>query len=272
MTHTLHVVALPHTTLTEKDASCAYSMKVLKFVPMMQRLGHRVILYGPDEIECEPDEHVVIATEADRVRWGYGGNGYDTTTPFLWDAGQPYWLETNSRAIDALRERVDSRDFLLLTTSTQGPIADALSGTTRWNNPITVEWAVGYEGIDDRSFAAFESYCWQHHVYGLRGWRLGRAFDAVIPNFFDREQFPKTEAPQGDYLLFIGRLIERKGPHIAALLAERIGLPLVVAGPGAREVTPGKIVGEGVVIEGEVEYVGAVGFSARAELMGNASI
>ena len=94
---TLHVVALPHTTLTEKDSSCAYSQKVSKFVPMMRAQGCRVILYGPDEIEVEPDEHVVISTEADRLRWGYGGpTGYDTTKPFLWDNSQPYWFEANT--------------------------------------------------------------------------------------------------------------------------------------------------------------------------------
>ena len=68
---------------------------------MMQAEGCRVILYGPDEIECSPDEHIVISTEADRLRWGYGGpTGYDTTKPFLWDAGQPYWFESGVRAID----------------------------------------------------------------------------------------------------------------------------------------------------------------------------
>ena len=141
---TLHVVALPHTTLTEKDSSCAYSMKVLKFVPMMRAQGCRVVLYGPDEIECETDEHVVITTESDRQRWGYGGaNGYDTTKPFMWDNREPYWFEANQKAIDAMRERVKPRDYLCLVTSTQGEIADAVAGA-RGNNPSTVEWAGGY--------------------------------------------------------------------------------------------------------------------------------
>lgn len=94
---TLHVVALPHTTLTERDSSCAYSMKVLKFVTMMMAQGFRVILYGPDLIECEPSEHVVITTESDRKRWGFEP-GFDTVAaPFLWDASQPYWFEAKDR-------------------------------------------------------------------------------------------------------------------------------------------------------------------------------
>lgn len=267
----LHVCALPHTTLTEKDSSCAYSMKVLKFVPMMQAQGFPVVLYGPDEIECQPDEHVVITTEADRLRWGYGGpRGYDTTEPFLWDTQQPYWFEANTRAADAIRERMDERDFLCLITSTQGPIADAIS--PGWKAPITVEWGVGYEGIDSRSFRAFESYAWMHHVYGLQRIVNGPAFDQVIPNFFDASQFSVASKPSKDYLLYLGRVILRKGPHIAAEIAKRVGMPLVVAGPGALEVSEGRIVGtDNVLIEGDVRYVGPVGFKERNELMSNAA-
>lgn len=271
MARTLHVVALPHTTLTEKDSSCAYSMKVLKFVPMMQAQGCRVVLYGPDEIECEPDEHVIITTEADRLRWGYGGpSGYDTTTPFQWDAGQPYWREANARAIEAMRTRVEPRDFLCLITSTQGAIADAIAGP-RWNNPITVEWGVGYEGVDFRSFAAYESYAWMHHVYGIRKVVNGRAFDQVIPNYFDASQFSVPRKPDADYLLYLGRVILRKGPHIAAEIAKRVGLPLVVAGPGGYW-EDGVLRGvDDVTIEGDVDYVGTVGYSRRNELMRNAA-
>lgn len=268
---TLHVVALPHTTLTEKDSSCAYSMKVLKFVPMMQAHGFRVVLYGPDEIACSPDEHVVITTEADRLRWGYGGpNGYDTTEPFLWDQNQPYWFESSVRTIDAMRERVQSRDYLCLITSTQGQIADAIAGS-QWNNPITVEWGVGYEGVDSRSFHAYESYAWMHHVYGLRRIVNGRAYDQVIPNFFDASQFSVANKPARDYLLYIGRVIKRKGPDIAAEIAKRIGLPLIVAGPGGWW-QDGVLHGvDDVIIEGDIEYVGAVGFAKRNELMQNAA-
>lgn len=266
----LHVCSLPHTVLTERNATCAYSMKVLKFVPMMQAQGFRVILYGPDEIACHPDEHVVISTQADRERWGFG-DGFDTAlTPFLWDQGQPYWFETNIRALDAMRERVSERDFICLITSTQGSIADAVAGA-EWNNPLTVEFGVGYEGVDGRGFCAFESYAWMHHVYGLREWRNGRAFDAVIPNYFVPEQFPRVRKPSGDYLLYIGRLVQRKGPHIAAEIAKRVGMPLKVAGPGAVEWREGKIVAPEVTLEGDVEYMGEIGFAERAELMGNAS-
>jgi len=246
-------------------------MKAAKFVPMMQRQGCRVILYGPDEIACEPDEHVVITTEADRFRWGYGGsNGYDTTKPFLWDNTAPYWFEANTRAIDAMRERVKPRDYLCLATSTQGVIADAIAGPN-WKAPITVEYGIGYEGVDMRSFHSYESYAWMHYVYALRQVINGRAFDQVIPNFFDASQFSVAKKPTKDYLLYIGRIILRKGPHIAAEIAKRVGLPLLVAGPGAEEVSEGYIKGaDNVEIMGDVHHIGPVGFEQRNELMSNA--
>jgi glycosyltransferase involved in cell wall biosynthesis len=267
---TLHVVSLPHTTLTEKHATCAYSMKVLKFVKMMRSEGARVVLYGPDEIECEPDEHVVITTQADRERWGFG-EGFDTAlTPFLWDASQPYWFEANTRAIDALRERVSKYDYLCLIAGwAQQPIAHAVAGAA-YNNPITVEWGVGYEGIFT-TLCAFESYSWMHHVYGLQKHVNGRAFDQVIPNFFDTAQFRMARKPDGDYLLYIGRLVHRKGPHIALEIAKKMGMKLKVAGPGATEWSSKKIVAPEVTLEGDVEYLGTVGFEERSELMANAA-
>ena len=269
MSRVLHVVSLPHTTLTEKHATCAYSQKVSKYVTMMRMQGCHVVLYGPDEIECDPDEHVVITTQADRERWGFG-DGFDTAlTPFLWDANQTYWFEANQRAIDALKERVRSPDYLCLIAGwAQQPIAHAVAGAN-YRNPITVEWGVGYEGIFVQ-FCAFESYAWMHHVYGLQKTVNGRAYDQVIPNFFDAEQFSVVKKPSADYLLYIGRLVQRKGPHVALDIAKRVGVPLKVAGPGATEWTKKKIVAPEITLEGELEYVGEVGYAERAELMGNA--
>lgn len=268
MTHTLHVVALPHTTLTERDATCAYSQKVRKFVPMMQKQGYRVLLYGPDEIECQPDEHIVISTEADRERWGFGGPFDTVRGPLLWDVNQPYWRETNTRAADAIRERLDVHDFLCLVTSCQSPIVHDLGN---WTCPISVEWAVGYEGVTG-PFAAYESYAWMHHVYGIRQIRNGNGhqFDTVIPNYFNPDEFLEPNGKHDDYLLFIGRFIPLKGVQVAADLARRSGRKLVVAGPGVTHATEGRIEAPEVTIEGDVHYVGQVGYKERAHLMKNA--
>lgn len=270
MTRTLHVLALPHTTLTERDATCAYSQKVKKFVTMMRRQDARVVLYGPDEIECDADEHVVVHTEADRERWGFGG-GFDTVrAPFEWDATQPYWRETNARMISELLPRVGERDVVCMVTATQAPVAEAVCGPG-YNNPVAVEWAVGYEGYAS-PFRCYESYAWMHHVYGLWQWRNGngKQFDRVIPNFFDPSEFVEPVEKPGDYLLFIGRFIPNKGVAVAADIARRAGRRLVVAGPGVTEWDDRRISCPEVTIEGDLLYVGQVGYEDRADLMANA--
>lgn len=263
----LHLVGLPHTTLTDAHLTCAYSQKVRRAAGMFRAEGYHVTVYGPDDTDADCDEHVVIATADDRERWGFGG-GFDTaTTPFEWDAARPYWRETNERAAAAIRERARPDDLLLLTTSTQAPIADAVPVLT------VAEWTVGYEGAYDRErwFAAYESHAWRNHVYGIKGWRNGRAFDTVIPNFFNPDDFHPVKQRR-DSLLFLGRVVRRKGLEVAVELANATGRRLIVAGPGGTQPEPGVLIlAEGDRLTGDIEYVGEVGQQERGMLLASAA-
>jgi len=185
-----------------------------------------------------------------------------------WDTMTPAWISFNASATYQINERRDKRDFLCLLTGAQKPIADMLETLV-----LPVEWAVGYEGIAT-PFRVFESYAWMHHVYGLAGIKDGLSFDAVIPNFFDPADFPHVRAGRGgDYLLFMGRLVQRKGLTVASLIAERVGMPLYVVGPGATEGRDGYVSAPEVTIEGEhIRYIGPVGREQRAELLAGAAV
>jgi glycosyltransferase involved in cell wall biosynthesis len=229
---------------------------------MLRRQGFEVVLYAGEENEADVDEHVPLLSESRRQR--YFGAGFDTVKTVLeWDARAPYFRRANARAIREIRARTESqRDLVLLTTGwPQQPIADGLPELN------AVEWTVGYEGISTR-FCAFESHVWRHHVYGLEGWRLGRFYDATIPNFFDPADFELDR--KSDYLLFVGRLVERKGPHVALQIAERVGLPLLVCGPGATSSSRGLIEYDGGVLAGNVAYAGVLDREARMRLMAGA--
>src|SRR5437762_3007731 len=52
-----------------------------------------------------------------------------------------------------------------------------------------------------------------------------------VRNGIDTDRFPFCETKQ-DYLVWLGRVCEEKGLHIAAEVAERAGLPLIIMGPG----------------------------------------
>ena len=53
---TFHLVALPHTQVTQDYFHCAYTAKVHGFTRMMMSLGHTVYLYAGEETTAEPTE------------------------------------------------------------------------------------------------------------------------------------------------------------------------------------------------------------------------
>jgi glycosyltransferase involved in cell wall biosynthesis len=140
----------------------------------------------------------------------------------------------NARVVgEVMARRSGSTDLLCLSQGySQKLVADALP------EMIVAEIMVGYRGIIDYkrlspAFAAFESQSHRAMVYGEKGWQNSpRSFDVVIPNQFDPEELP-LGAGNGDYLLFVGRLIPLKGIEVACRVADALEMRLIVAGPGA---------------------------------------
>lgn len=261
----LHVLALPHTqTVKNGYETCAYTQKVIKFCDMMAPT-HKIYLYSGEQNDAACYEHIPCITEEERAE--DFGEGFDTVTgPLEWDARRRYWRRFADRAIPAIKERAEKEDLLLLTTSTQAPIREAFPALT------AVEWAVGYEGIR-LDFCVFESHAWRHHVYGFANIRDGRAFDTVIPNFFDPADFTPRLTHGVGPLVYVGRLVQRKGPHVAAMIASRVGGKLLVAGPGAQSWDDGRVVcTDGTTVEAPgLEYLGILGREERAEVLARAS-
>jgi glycosyltransferase involved in cell wall biosynthesis len=264
----LHVVGLPWTATTTEYLTCAYTQKLLKFGRMMEPRGHEVVLYaGSEENEAPCTEHVPVISEAERASW-FGEWGSDALLKRVtWDNTAEPWRTFNERAVRAISERADDHDLVLLVGGNcQQPVHAALV-----DRLLPVEPFVGYEGVF--THAAYESHAWRSHVYGLMSERNGRFFDATIPNYFDPDDFAVEPRRGGDYVLFVGRLVQRKGPHVAAQLAEAVGMPLVVAGPGGVESGPGYVRADEILVASSagVDYVGEVGVEERAELMANAA-
>ena len=105
-----------------------------------------------------------------------------------------------------------------------------------------------------------------HYIYGLMKTEDGVWYDAVIPNYFDPDDFP-FEEKKGDYLLYFGRIISRKGVQIASDVAKATGHQLYLVGQGSLDNPI-----EGISLSGEkhIVYKPAVGPEERAELLGNA--
>lgn len=184
-----------------------------------------------------------------------------------WVSSLPYWQLFHERAVIHLDNTLKPGDMI-------GFIGGSISHEliARYKDQYTVlEPGVGYEGISKDTFACYESYAWMHNRYGAYGIGDGRAFDTVIPNAVDPDEWYLAESK--GYALFVGRLIHRKGPHVAAQIANNAGLKLVMAGGGVAHQEPGKIVAtDGTVITGDIEHVGGVTGEARKKLFAEAEV
>jgi glycosyltransferase involved in cell wall biosynthesis len=171
----------------------------------------------------------------------------------------------NQRVIEHMIQRLKPHDLILFGGGrTHKPIADAFPSY------LGAEPFVGYPGIL-QPYCAFESYAWMHSVYAWNKINDGRWFDTVIPNYFDPDDFPLLNDGKGDYLLFLGRVVLRKGPHIAAEIARGCGMKLKIAGAGVIAFTKERVVAPEVIINGsDLEYVGTVNIEQRAKLLAGA--
>lgn len=252
---TFHVVSLPHTQTTAEYTHCAYTQKVRKFCNMMSDLGHDVYLYASEENEARVKESVPVITKAKQQEFFGNGDHNRTFFNITWSSTDPAWVYMNQQAIDEISHRIQPRDFIcLIGGDCQKPIADA------FGQHMSVEYGIGYIGTFSK-YRVFESFAHMHYVYGTLRDDNGHFFDTVIPNYYDKEEFPFSDEPAEDpYFLFIGRLIDRKGYQIAQQVCERLGKRLILAGQ----------VGEGG-FSGYGEHIGVVGVEGRGELMSKAS-
>ncbi len=251
-----HLLGLAHIPTRREFQSCAYTQKVVKLAMMLKSLGHYVTCYGGEGSDVDCDEFVQVLSNAERIAC-YGE--YDWKAEFFkHDPADAAHQAFNRNAIAAILERAQQRDFLLCPMGNYDkPIADAVG-------LMTVESGIGYEGIFAK-FKVFESHYWQAHVYGLTGQRNGNFYDDVIWNYFDPDDFPHG-MHKGDYFLFMGRLISRKGLDIAVQVTRHLGVKLIVAGQGSL-VNPAENL---KCDEPHVTHIGTVDATQRAELMGNA--
>ena len=264
----LHLVGLPWTATTDEYLTCAYTQKVVKFCRMYEKdKDVQILLYGSELNDAPCDEHIVLMREEERHaffgEWGTEAL-FDKVT---WDRSEAPWRLWNQRAAAELIQRAKGDIVLLGNGNPFFPVEQGVRAFHE-NDVVVCEPFVGYEGIFT-GYCAFESHAWRNHVYGLNGWRQGRWYDTTIPNFFDERDFPYLNEGDSDFLLYVGRVIERKGIREAVELAKACKMKLVVVGPGVKDYKDGKFIeGDDIKVEYRgLVYGGIVNPDERAQIM-----
>lgn len=235
-----HVPTLPGQPVTRENSVCAFTNKCRRFASMMGARGHEVVLYGDPRYGDIGDAEYVPC--------------YPEGTPPAFTAAD--WEPYNLSAVEAIRATLDPDDDIvcMIGGNAQASLYEALPETLR------VEFGIGYAGTYAQH-RVFESYAWMHTVYGSESRGPGQAdgefFDAVIPAYFDPGDFTCRKG-EGGYLLFIGRLTERKGLATVEAVGKATGMPLIIAGEGEYQPEYG-------------ELIGSVGPEERRELLADAT-
>jgi glycosyltransferase involved in cell wall biosynthesis len=234
----IHFLGLSHLPCDPQYNACAYTMKNYKLCKMLMDIGHEVIYYGAEGSVVPCSKFVQTHTLKDiRADYGDGDNrfdiGYDATKgdyrqDFGLDPKKPSTLKFNASAIAAINADKRDDDFLLMSMGYyHKPVHDATKLF------LTCEPGIGYRGSYCR-FRAFESHYMRCYMQGVETQNKcvdGHNYDRVIPNYFEGKDF-EFSSEKDDYVLYIGRLIWRKGLAIAYQAAKASGRKLVICGQG----------------------------------------
>lgn len=218
-----HILCVPH-TITRKDYSaCAWTQKALKFCKMMHRRGHTIYHYGHKDSEVECTEHIPI-TDNELLEKAYGHTDWKNK-PYAHNTSDLCNKTYNERVITEIGKRKKHLDYLLLFWGIGH--ADVVKAHP---DMISVEPGIGSFNTPSTPFCIYETYSIMNYVYGREKWEP-KWTDGVISNYFDMEDF-EYSPKGGDYLLYMGRIIETKGVGVAVEIAKKTGMKLKIAGQG----------------------------------------
>jgi len=172
---------------------------------------------------------------------------------FKFDVNDNAYQTFHKNAITEIQKRKQKNDFLLpFWGYGVKAICDA------HEDMIVVEPGIGYAGGHWAKWKVFESYAIYHAYCGLQN--VGQCnqswYDVVIPNYFDLNDFEYSDKKE-DYFLYLGRVYDGKGVHVAIQAAEKAGVKLVIAGQKD----------ENFKIPSSVEYIGYADIDTRKKLM-----
>lgn len=184
-----HVLAVPHTITSPKYSACAFTQKVLKFCKMMTDRGHTVFHYGHARSEVKCTKHISVIDDS-VLEMAYGAQNWHANS-FEHNTSDVAHRHFNTEATIAVGLHKEPGDFLLLFWGS----GHAETGHAHSKDLLIVEPGIGSHNALVAPFCVFESYAVMHHVYGKFN-MSPRFFDAVVPNYFDPDDFIDATGPK----------------------------------------------------------------------------
>jgi glycosyltransferase involved in cell wall biosynthesis len=225
MNPTLHLLGLPHTVTRPEFSHCAYSMKVMRFSPMLRSVGYNVIHYGNEGATSGANEQVNVLSKEEMEKYlgGYNPSGPKFVGDVA-DIAHPIYKEFNSRLHNILKDRVEPTDIICL------PFGYGHQEAVQGLDATLLETGIGYPQTCT-NFRIFESQVWYNWVIGREN-KTGHDYNWVIPNYYNIAEWT-VQKEKGKYLLFFGRICEPKGMQIVLEIAKhRPDLTVVLCGQG----------------------------------------
>lgn len=278
-----HILGLPHTIPNKTYNSCAFTQLIIRFGHMLNSSSsdgnnkNTIYFYGHDKSEIECTELIAV-TDDNYLNTYYGT--YDKNK-FIKQANPIAQSIYDRRCITEIQKRKQKNDFILAFWGiTNKKITDSFPDC------IIVEPGVGYAvSAIYAPYRVFTSYAQMHYAYGKMNivnniYGVNRPYDAVIPNYFDINEFEyknkndhNMEINKGtDYILYIGRITVDKGIDICIKLAIETKTKLIIAGIhnglGLRSIG---FTDEQLKNNSEyIEFIGHVDVEERKKLLSNA--
>lgn len=250
MNPTLHVLSNPNGISAPRYRMEPFNQAVIKFVRNMVPLGWTVLHYGHEssQVNCE---NVVCITNKQLPPPADGD---------LFVENHKLQEIFSQTAVNQIAARKKPNDMILCFFGTSHQTV-----AERHQDLKIIEPSIGYRTeCVFAPFRAFTSYAQMHYFYGQNGMLLTPSwYDAVIPNAFTPDEFEYCET-KDDYFVYLGRITPDKGIDIAVQTTAKLGIKLVVAGPGNL-----RDLGYSVIPQ-HVEHVGYVNVTQRKTLLSRA--
>lgn len=173
----------------------------------LDKLGHEVTLFAPKGSKPPPHGKLVETGEA-------------------YQSLKANWLQGELETYDSFRDKLENLDILHGHTHHAieyfGKIHNPNLPVTHTHHNINLSWLKFYKPLFKLNLISVSD--WTRHVFGRQEFISRRCYNGI-----NLDKYP-FQAEKTDRLMFLGRIIKGKAPHLAIKVAKEAGVGLDIIG------------------------------------------